>query len=78
MLCVKLSHSQGGVVTDLVEFLVFWVKQNPLIIAAAVVALVVITWLLNRKSAMEREADRVVKDLVDGAKDKYKDLRPLQ
>jgi hypothetical protein len=58
--------------------LIFWAEHNPLIIAVAVVVFLVATWLLNRKTSMEREADRVVKGLVDGAKDKYKDLRPLQ
>ena len=49
----------------------------PLAAASVVVLVVVITWLLNRKSALDRENDRVVKTLVEGARDKYKDLRPL-
>jgi len=64
--------------TDLVEFLVFWVKNHPVPVIAALVAFVVVTWLLNRKNAIDREADRVVKNLVEGARDKYKDVRPLR
>jgi hypothetical protein len=64
--------------TDLVEFLVFWVKNHPVPVTAAVVALVVLTWLLNRKSTIDREADRVVKNLVESSREKYKDVRPLR
>jgi hypothetical protein len=45
---------------------------------AGFVALVVVTWLLNRKNAIDREADRVVKNLVEGSREKYKDVRPLR
>ena len=63
--------------TDLFTFLVFWVENHPVPVIAAVVAFVVLTWLLNRKSTIDREADRVVKSLVEGSREKYKDLRPL-
>jgi len=63
--------------TDLFAFLVFWVQNHPVPVIAAVVAFVVLTWLLNRKSTIDREADRVVKSLVEGSREKYKDLRPL-
>ena len=63
--------------TDLFTFLVFWVQNHPVPVIAAVVAFVVLTWLLNRKSTIDREADRVVKSLVEGSREKYKDLRPL-
>jgi hypothetical protein len=64
--------------TDLFAFLVFWVQNHPVPVIAAVVAFVVLTWLLNRKSIIDREADRVVKSLVDGSREKYKDVRPLR
>jgi hypothetical protein len=64
--------------TDLFAFLVFWVQNHPVPVIAAVVAFVVLTWLLNRKSTIDREADRVVKSLVDGSREKYKDVRPLR
>jgi len=64
-------------VTDLIEFVVFWVKLHPVPVIAALVAFVVLTWLLNRKSTLDREADRVVKNLVESSRDKYKDVRPL-
>ena len=63
---------------DLASFLVFWVQNHPLPVAGAVAAVVVLTWLLNRKSRMDREADRVVKQLVEGSREKYKDVRPLR
>jgi len=64
--------------TDLFAFLVFWVQNHPVPVIAAVVALVVLTWLLNRKSTIDREAERVVKSLVEGSREKYKDVRPLR
>ena len=64
--------------TDLFEFLVFWVKNNPVPVGAAVVAFLVLTWLLNRKSTIDREAERVVKNLVESSREKYKDVRPLR
>jgi len=64
--------------TDLFAFLVFWVQNHPVPVIAAVVAFVVLTWLLNRKSTIDREADRVVKSLVEGSREKYKDVRPLR
>ena len=64
--------------TDLFTFLAFWVQNHPVPMIAAVVALVVLTWLLNRKSTIDREADRVVKSLVEGSREKYKDVRPLR
>ena len=63
--------------TDLFTFLMFWVQNHPVPVIAAVVAFAVLTWLLNRKSTIDREADRVVKSLVEGSREKYKDLRPL-
>jgi len=63
--------------TDLFEFLLFWVKNNPVPVGAAVVAFLVLTWLLNRKSTIDREAERVVKNLVESSREKYKDVRPL-
>ena len=64
--------------TDLFAFLVFWVQNHPVPVVAAVVAFVVLTWLLNRKSTIDREADRVVKSLVESSREKYKDVRPLR
>jgi len=63
---------------DLFWFLVFWSENHPGVIVGLLVAFLVVTWFLNRKSEAAREADRVVKDLVEGAKDKYKDTRPLR
>ena len=64
--------------TDLFAFLVFWVQNHPVPVIAAVVAFVVLTWMLNRKSTIDREAERVVKSLVEGSREKYKDVRPLR
>lgn len=63
---------------DLVEFLIYWAKHHPVPVAAVVIGFFVLTWLLNRKSAMDRDADRVVRNLVEGSRDKYKDVRPLR
>jgi len=63
---------------DVLTFLGFWAKQHPIAIGVVIVGFFVATWLLNRKSAADREADRVVKGLIDGSKDKYKDVRPLR
>ena len=63
--------------SDIVEFLIFWAQRHPIPVVAGVVGFVVLTWLLNRKSPLDRENDRVVKNLVEGSKDKYKDTRPL-
>jgi hypothetical protein len=64
--------------TDLIEFLIFWVKHHPIPIGAAVLCFLVLTWLLNRKSQLDRDSDRIVKNLVETSKDKYKDVRPLR
>ena len=63
---------------DLVDYVVFWVTHHPIPVVAALVCLVVLTWLLNRKSPLDRENERVVKNLVESAKDKYRDTRPLR
>jgi hypothetical protein len=63
---------------DLASYLVFWVQNHPLPVIGAIVAFVGLTWLLNRKSRMDREAERVVKQLVEGSREKYKDVRPLR
>jgi hypothetical protein len=63
---------------DVLTFLAFWAKHHPFTIGAVVVGFFVVTWLLNRKSAADREAERVVKGLVEASKDKYKDVRPLR
>ena len=66
------------VVTDLLSFLVFWVQRHPLPVVGVVAAVLGLTWLLNRKSRINRDADRVVKQLVEGSREKYKDVRPLR
>ncbi len=63
---------------DVVNFLIFWAKNHPIVILAALVAFLVVSRLLNRKSAADREAERVVKNLVESSKDKYKETRPLR
>ena len=63
--------------SDILYFVYFWATHHPIAVAIGVVSFVVLTWLLNRKSALDRENERVVKTLVEGARDKYKDLRPL-
>ena len=63
---------------DLVEFAVFWATHHPVVIGAAVAAFAVFTWLLNRKTELDRDADRIVKSLVESSRDKYKDVRPLR
>ena len=63
---------------DIVNFVIFWSTRHPIPIVVGIVGVVVLTWLLNRKSALDRENDRIVKNLVDGSKDKYKDVRPLR
>jgi hypothetical protein len=64
--------------TDMASFLIFWVQNHPLPVVGVIVAFLVLTWLLNRKSRMDREAERVVKQLVEGSREKYKDVRPLR
>ena len=64
--------------SDLVEFLIFWITNHPIPVAAGALCFLVLTWLSNRKSPLDRENDRVVKNLVDGSKEKYKDVRPLR
>ena len=64
--------------TDMASFLVFWVQSHPLPVVGVVVAFLALTWLLNRKSRMDRDAERVVKQLVEGSREKYKDVRPLR
>ena len=63
---------------DIFNFVVFWVQRHPIPVAAGVVCIFVLTWLLNRKSSLDRENDRIVKNLVESSKDKYKDTRPLR
>lgn len=63
--------------TDILYFVYFWSTHHPIAVGVGIVTFLVLTWLLNRKSALDRENERVVKNLVDGAKDKYKDVRPL-
>jgi hypothetical protein len=64
--------------TDLVQFLIYWVKHHPIPVVVLLVGFLVLTWLLNRKSKADREAERVVKNLVESSRDKYKDVRPLR
>jgi len=64
--------------TDLIAFLVFWIKNHPIPVVAVFVTFVVLTWTLNRKSRLDRDAERIVKNLVETSKDKYKDVRPLR
>lgn len=64
--------------TDLVQFLIFWVQRHPYPVIALGVAFLLAGWLLNRKSALAKDADRVVRNLVETSKDKYKDVRPLR
>jgi hypothetical protein len=66
------------IVADLLSFLVFWVQRHPLPVVGAVATVLALTWLLNRKSQIDRDADRVVKQLVEGSREKYKDVRPLR
>lgn len=63
---------------DLVNFVIFWVQHHPIPVAIGVVGFLFVTWLLNRKSSLDRENERVIKSLVEGSKDKYKDVRPLR
>lgn len=63
---------------DLVRFLIFWVRLHPYPLIAAAVAFLVLAWLLNRKSRLTQDNDRVVRNLVEASKDKYKDTRPLR
>jgi len=62
---------------DLIRFAIFWVKQHLEIVLGLLVAFGAASWLLNRKSARDREAERVIRNLVEGSRDKYKDTRPL-
>ena len=64
--------------TDLIAFLVFWMKNHPIPIGIVFVTFVVLTWALNRKSRLDRDAERIVKNLVESSKDKYRDTRPLR
>jgi hypothetical protein len=63
---------------DLIRFAIFWVKQHPVTIVVALVVLGALRWLLNWKSAKDRENERVVRSLVEKSRGNYKDLRPLR
>jgi hypothetical protein len=63
---------------DLIRFAIFWVKQHPVPIVVALVVLGALRWLLNWKSAKDRENERVVRSLVEKSRGNYKDLRPLR
>jgi type II secretory pathway component PulF len=69
---------EATAMTDILYFVYFWTTHHPIAVAVTVAVFIVLTWLLNRKSTLDRENDRVVKNLVNGAKDKYKDVRPLR
>jgi hypothetical protein len=62
----------------LARFALGWVTSHPYTVAGVVFALVALTWLLNRRSKIDRENERVVKNLVEGSRGKYNDLRPLR
>jgi hypothetical protein len=61
-----------------VRYVVDWVLANPLKVAGAIVLLIALQWLLNRKTRLEKESDDVVKKLTEGARGKYDDLRRLR
>jgi hypothetical protein len=61
-----------------IRYAIHWATANPVKLALIFVALVVAQWLLNRKTPLEKESDRVVKQLTEGSRGKYDDLRPLR
>ena len=63
---------------DLVNYVVFWATHHPIPVVAGLVCFLLLSWLLNRKSPLDRENERVVKNLVESSKDKYRDTRPLR
>ncbi|MGH7857407.1 MAG: hypothetical protein ACREQY_08755 [Candidatus Binatia bacterium] len=61
-----------------IRYVFHWALENPLQVVGVVLVLLALQWLLNRKTKLEKESDRVVKGLTEGAKGKYDDLRPLR
>lgn len=55
-----------------------WVLDHPLVVGAVLLVVLGARWMLNRKSAQDRENERVIRTLEEGSRDKYKDLRPLR
>ncbi len=62
----------------LVRFLLHWSRENPLSVAGFVLAYVMARWLLNRKTSLFADSERVVTRLTEESKGKYKDLRPIR
>jgi hypothetical protein len=60
------------------RFAYHWALQHPIEVAVAIVAFLGVRWLLNRKSAAQREHERIIRGLEEGSRDKYKDPRPLR
>jgi hypothetical protein len=58
--------------------LIHYVRDNPMIALLAVVAVVGIARLLNRKPKLSREADERLNKLREERGDVYKNLRPLR
>ncbi len=53
-------------------------RSHPAAVAGAVIGLVVLRYVLNRKSRLQREADEQLQTLRREGKGKYDELRPLQ
>jgi polysaccharide pyruvyl transferase WcaK-like protein len=60
------------------QFLLQWVKENPFSTVGFVAVYAMARWLLNRKSALTIESERVIAQLQEESKGKYDSLRPLR
>jgi hypothetical protein len=47
-----------------VRFALHWSLEHPLRVAAVIAGLLGLQWLLNRKTRLERDAERIVRELT--------------
>ena len=55
-----------------------WLRANPLVVAAAVVAIVGVWWFLSRPDPVLKEGSKEFDRLSQKNRGKYDDLRPLK
>ena len=55
-----------------------WLRANPVVIAAAVVAIGVVVWLLRRPDPVLKQGAKEFDRLSEKNRGKYDDLRPLK
>ena len=55
-----------------------WLRANPLVVAAAVAAIVGVWWFLSRPDPVLKEGEKEFDRLSQKNRGKYDDLRPLK